>query len=258
MRYTDWNDEAFYLFKNVSYSDFWGTAESHLDSAMAAVVLTNLATQLDRAAATAPFAQQRTRIERVTKSMMLFQNAVQAAFLKELGDRSFSRRCRVREQIVGEDVLFLEPQVYALQMPAIGVAQKERILGEIRNRVSKGEVMGARLGEKLIENPYGDPMFATGLFWWALNGPLILGVDTFDHQSARKMLHQMTFANHARNFPDYWEGYWTASDAMGSSLMPFEGTIPSPFPAYCGHAHAWPLYCYYRLRESRKTMNRID
>ena len=85
---------------------------------------------------------------------------------------------------MGEDVLFLEPQVYALQMPEIGIAQKERILGEIRNRLSKGEVMGARLGEKLIENPYGDPMFATGLFWWALNGPLILGVDTVDQRSA--------------------------------------------------------------------------
>lgn len=258
MRYADWNDEAFYLFRNVSYADFWGAAESHLDSAMAAVVLENLAKQLDRAAATAPFAQLRTRIERLTKSMMLFQNAVQEAFLRELGDRSFSRRCRVRDEIVGEDALFLEPQAYALQMSEIGVPQKERIWGEIRDRLLKGEVMGARLGEKLVENPYGDPMFATGLFWWALNGPLILGVDTFDEKSAWRLLRKMTFENHARNFPGYWEGYWTASDALGSSLMPFEGTIPSPFPAYCGHAHAWPLYCYYRLREKQQATNQMN
>jgi (2Fe-2S) ferredoxin len=87
MRYADWNDEAFYLFKNVSYVDFWVSAESHLDSAMAAVVLSNLAKQLDRAAATAPFVQQRARIERLTKSMMQFRNAVQAGKAQQvIGD----------------------------------------------------------------------------------------------------------------------------------------------------------------------------
>jgi cellobiose phosphorylase len=175
---------------------------------------------------------------------------VEVALLKELGNRSFSYRARVNLEIMGDKTLFLEPQGYALQMSEISFEQKERILAEVQKRVMTGEVMGARLGEELFKNPYGDPMISTGLFWWAMNGPLILGVDSFDHKAAWEMLRKMTFDNHARNFPTYWEGYWTDSDALGSSLLPFEGSIPSPFPAYCGHAHAWPLYVYYRLRES--------
>jgi len=257
MRYADWNDEAMYFFKDVSYADFWTSAESHLDSAMASVVLNNLAMQLDQAAANPSFATRSSRLNRLTQSIREFQSGVRSAFLNELGNRSFSLRCRVNQEVMGDTKLFLEPQGYALQMPEISLEQKRRIFAEIEKRVMSGEVMGARLAEEFIPNPYGDPMISTGLFWWSMNGPLILGVDSFDHQAAWGMLRKMTFENHADNFPTFWEGYWTASDALGSSKMPYEGAIPSPFPAFCGHAHAWPLYCYYRLRESRKRKSAV-
>ena len=86
-----------------------------------------------------------------------------------------------------------------------------------------------------------------GGFWYALNGPLILGVATFDRQAAGELLKKMTFANYARRFPEYWTGQWAASDSLDSSLLPSEGLSGNWI--YCAHAHAWPLYCYLRLKE---------
>jgi cellobiose phosphorylase len=57
----------------------------------------------------------------------------------------------------------------------------------------------------------------------------------------------MTFANYERNFPAYWTGQWAASDALDSAQLKSSGL--SSNIVYCTHAHAWPLYCYLRLRE---------
>jgi len=62
------------------------------------------------------------------------------------------------------------------------------------------------------------------------------------------LLHRITFANYARSFPNYWTGQWSASDSLDSSLLKTSGlSIAIP---WCAHAHAWPLYCYLRLRPS--------
>jgi cellobiose phosphorylase len=117
------------------------------------------------------------------------------------------------------------------------------------------------MGARQIERP--TPRSATpagsrenGGFWYALNGPLILGIATFDRNAAEALLRRMTFANYARSFPNYWTGQWSASDSLDSSLLPTNG-LSTAIP-YCAHAHAWPLYCYLRLRSAQDHAALLD
>jgi cellobiose phosphorylase len=108
------------------------------------------------------------------------------------------------------------------------------------------------MGARQIETPVNQPGTPAGSrenggFWYALNGPLILGVAKFDRAAAHGLLKKMTFANFARSFPDYWTGRWTASDSLDSSLRKTNGL--SENMVWCAHAHAWPLYCWLRLSE---------
>ena len=93
-----------------------------------------------------------------------------------------------------------------------------------------------------------------GGFWWALNGPVILGVAQFDREEAQRLFNNMTLKHLSEEFPQYWSSYWSAADNLESSLIPEEGlpdqTIDyASIPVYCAHPHAWILYCYYRLHE---------
>jgi cellobiose phosphorylase len=126
----------------------------------------------------------------------------------------------------------------------------------MQKRVYKGEKIAAR--EQQIPAFESDILEKgsreNGGVWWALNGPVILGVSQFNKQEAWKLLKNMTFDNFSRSFPEYWSSYWSQSDNFESSLMPGEG-LPDQslnfgyMPVYCAHAHAWPLYCYFRLKE---------
>ena len=93
-----------------------------------------------------------------------------------------------------------------------------------------------------------------GGFWYSLNGPVILGVATFDKAEAKRLLAQMSLANMSACFPRYWSCYWSAADNIESSLMPSEG-LPdqtwtyADIPIACAHPHAWMLYCYYKINE---------
>ena len=120
---------------------------------------------------------------------------------------------------------------------------------ELQNRLLANEAFGPRQIEKPTPRS-GTPQGSreNGGFWYALNGPVVLGVATFDPAAARDLLRRMTFSNFAAHFPDYWTGRWSASDSLDSSLLPTTG-LSTGIP-WCAHAHAWPLYCYLRLNEN--------
>ena len=147
--------------------------------------------------------------------------------------------------------MWLEPQGFALLIPEMGVERKRALLSQLDRRLLVPEKLGARQIEKPVSRPGTlEGARENGGFWFALNGPLVLGAATFDRDFAERLLKRMTFANYARNFPDYWTGMWSASDSVDSSLFPTEGLASNI--VYCAHAHAWPLYCYLRLREGTK------
>jgi cellobiose phosphorylase len=216
------------------------TAESNMNSTMAIVGPGELAMIFSGI--------QETAASELAAAMLEYRGELLNSWLRDLGDRSFPRRGWTDAQTpVGETDMWLEPQGYALSMPELPPERKRRLFAEVERRLLHGERLGARQIEKPIDVP-GTPLGAreNGGFWFALNGPLVLGVATFDRATAESLFRKMTFARYASSFPKYWTGQWSASDSLDSSLLKSEGL--SSNIGYCAHAHAWPLYCYLRLR----------
>ncbi|MBR5697047.1 MAG: hypothetical protein IKX44_00275 [Prevotella sp.] len=72
-----------------------------------------------------------------------------------------------------------------------------------------------------------------------------------------KRLKQMSLANHARQFLQYWTTYWSSADNIESSLVALDKGapgLPDQTASYaetaiaCAHIHAWMLYCYNKFR----------
>ncbi len=241
---SDWND-LFYAWETKgSYNSTFETAESCMNTAMAIVILGDLAPLLKRASDPAG--------SELAAAMLEYRSELLKAWMRDLGDRPFPRRAWTDSTTsLGEDNLWLEPQGFALLIPEMGTERKRALLTEVQRRVLNSEKMGARQIEKPLVHP-GTPQGSreNGGFWYALHGPLVLGTATIDHDLAESLLKRMTLANYARSFPEYWTGRWSVSDSLDSSLLPSEGLAANI--TYCAHAHAWPLYCYLRLREKTK------
>jgi cellobiose phosphorylase len=239
---SDWNDMFGWWPSAHPYNDVFTVSESHMNSAMAIVILADAANALD--AAQIPEAAE------LTAAMREYRSQLHEAFMRDLGDRAFPRRAWAWfNEPLGENEMWIEPQGFTLQVSEFPIERKRRLYAELEHRLLAGEAIGPRQIEKPVVEP-GTPQGSreNGGFWYALNGPLILGVATFDRPAAEKLLRRMTFANYARTFPDYWTGQWSASDSLDSSLLKTNG-LSSAIP-WCAHAHAWPLYCWLRLRET--------
>ncbi len=237
---SDWNDMFFWWPSNHPYNDVFPIAESHMNSAMAIVILGDLATQLD---AHAPEAAD------VSAALREYRTQLSDAFMRDLGDRTFPRRAWTwTNTALGEQDMWLEPQGFTLLNPDFPADRKRRLYAELEQRLLAGESQGARQIEKPVVEP-GTPQGSreNGGFWYALNGPLILGVSTFDQAAAESLLRRITFAHYAETFPNYWTGHWSGSDSLDSALLKTNG-LAQMIP-WCAHAHAWPLYCWLRLRE---------
>jgi cellobiose phosphorylase len=240
---SDWNDMFYWWPSDIPYNVMFTNAESHMNSAMAVAILGDLASVLPQG-------------DELAAALREYRGEILDAYLRDWGSRPFPRRAYVRgDQAYGDADMWLEPQGFTLLIPELDRDRKGHLWGEIQRRLVAGEAMGARQIEKPKPQPGTEAgSRENGGFWYALNGPLILGVATFDREAARELLKKMTFANYARHFPEYWTGQWAASDSLDSSLLPSEGL--SGNWVYCAHAHAWPLYCYLRLKEHARIVPR--
>lgn len=246
---SDWNDTVYYVEK-VSYNNVFLTGESHMNSAMAISILQTLIPQLKKAAGYCP------RLDRLCESMSLYRSNIIRAYLADMGERSFPRRMYFNGKSYGDDNMFLEPQGFTLQISELPADRKRLLYEEMKKRVYSGEKLGAREQEtpEFDDVGYEKGSRENGGFWWALNGPVIIGVSQFDIAEAQRLLKNMTLRHLADEFPQYWSSYWSAADNLESSLIPEEG-LPDQtmdyacIPVYCAHPHAWILYCYYKLNE---------
>jgi cellobiose phosphorylase len=238
---SDWNDMFFFWPTTESYNRIFDTSESHMNTAMAVVILGDLASTLDRLGS--------AEDAELTAALRQHREGLREAYMSDWGARPFPRRMYFQHgQPVGEDGMWLEPQGFTLLIPELPADRKRALYHEIQERLMKGEAMGAKQVEKPIQKLDTLPgARENGGFWYALNGPLVLGVAGFDQWEAQKLLRRMTFANYQRHFPAYWTGQWTASDSLDSASLVTEGL--SVYLTYCAHAHAWPLYLYLRLQE---------
>lgn len=243
---SDWNDAVYYI-EEVPYNNIFFTGESHMNSAMAISIFQTLIPELKNAGLS----------DRLCGSMEFYRSNIFRAFMEDMGERSFPRRMYFNGKPYGDDNMFLEPQGFTLQFNELSVERKRALYDEMQKRVYSGEKLGAREQEAPElngENGFEKGSRENGGFWWALNGPVIIGVSQFDKSEADRLLKNMTLQHFSEEFPQYWSSYWSTADNIESSLIPEEGlpdqTIDyAAIPVYCAHPHAWILYCYYRINE---------
>ena len=245
---SDWNDAVYYIV-DAPYNVVFSKGESHMNTAMALAILQGLIPVLEGTGF--------SELEPLCRSMTLYRKNLLEAFLKDMDGRDFPRRMYFNGAAYGENNMFLEPQGFTLQIRELSEKKKRRLYTEMQHRVYKGE----RIGAREQENPeFTDEQFdwgsrENGGFWWALNGPAILGVASFDPAEARSLLENMTLKHLSESFPEYWCSWWSSADTLESSLIPAEGLTDQTmdfwrFPVFCAHPHAWILYCWYCLREA--------
>ena len=223
-----------------------------MNTAMALAILPCLADQLE-AANNGQFSMVNSQL---IQSIRLLRQQLFDAYMKDWGSRRYPRRMYFAGKAYGETQMFLDHLGFTLQISDLPAERKRALYTEMRQRLYAGEKLGAREQEKpeLTSDDIEPGSRENGGFWYSLNGPAILGIATFDKQEAWARLQQMSLANGARQFPQYWSSYWSAADNIESSLMPSEG-LPDQTHIYpdiaiaCAHMHAWMLYCYNRLKE---------
>lgn len=149
----------------------------------------------------------------------------------------------------GVDTLCLEAQPYLLQIEDFPMERKQQLYLEIKKRVLDMEKIGARTREIPLWSKGGQG--EDGGIWFSHQGPLIVGIASFDKMEALKLIKKLTFHNYAEKYPEYWVGHWTFADSLESTLSKREGLYhfwtQGAFQPFCAHVHAWMLYCYYRV-----------
>jgi len=224
------------------------SAESHMNTTMALAILPRLTEELKKSGS--------EDVKEFLDAMEVYRTKIEKVFMKNLSNRKFSARAYLNTKYrFGLDVVCIEPQGYLLQMPNISNERKKEMYGYMKPRISTPEKIGIRNREKPLWN--GKPQGEDGGIWYSLEYPFLLGVATFDKEEAKSLLYKFSFDNYAKNFPQYWIGQWTAPDEINSSLYR-EGlyafwisidNFRHGLQGYCSHPHAWPLYCYYKLKE---------
>lgn len=252
---SDWND-AVYFIQYAPYNRAFHNAESHMNTTMVLAILPGLVTQLTTYAnAQAQQWEKQTVFDLIT-SMEQYRSRIWDAFMADLGDRTFARRLYFHGQTFGEKNMFLEPQGFMLQIPELSLERKITLWEQMQKRLYEGEKLGARQQEdpEFISDEFEKGSRENGGFWYALNGPVIAGLNTFNREEAQRVFRMMTFQNYAKQFPQFWTSYWSAADNIESSLIPTEGLpdqtwIYWAIPVFCAHPHAWILYTYFLINE---------
>ncbi|MDU0202156.1 hypothetical protein ACYEXS_17960 [Paenibacillus sp. MAH-36] len=244
---SDWSDSFFHPYSPNIYKHF---AQSHLNTAMALAVFPSFIRELKQ---TNEHVGDPSRLAHFIQSLSDYHDSVRTSFMNEMEGRIFSPRCYLGEHgepelQFGVHTLCIEPQPYLLQDEDFPVERKRRLYEEIQARVLGGEKYGARTREFPL---WGNGDGEDGAVWFAHQGPLIVGIATFDREEAIRLLRKLMFHRFADHYPDYWVGHWTFADSVNSSLSTREGLysfwIQDAFHPFCAHVHAWQLYVYYRV-----------
>jgi hypothetical protein len=263
LRNYDWNDGSIHAFKsyNAHHNEVAKYAESYLNAAMASSVIHILAEQLQQATEMKGVGFDENRIKILRERLMDFRQSQYQIVKQHLRKRGWLPRFQLHDIIIGDSNLFLSPQGFVLMNPDLDIDLKRQLVGEVKSRLEKGEVLGPRNLEKPTVKisevrPHGSGVF--GGHWYALTGPYIIGAMSVDTDYARELIYKMSFANQTKHFPQYWLGQWTQYPNIESTLqsnrqgLPPKGWIIPKFPGFSGHPHSWMLFCHYKLNEELK------
>lgn len=170
---------------------------------------------------------------------------------------------------IGEDVMWLEPQPWAIIGKITTPEQCGELIASIDALVRKPSPIGAMLMSgslKEIESAPGD--LTNAGVWPSINGTLVWALALVDGKLAWDEWKKNSLAMHAENYPDIWYGIWSGPDTYNSILSKYPGqaffdekalqggeSVSSlganvnwtDFPVMNMHPHAWPLYDLTKL-----------
>jgi hypothetical protein len=165
---------------------------------------------------------------------------------------------------IGEDIMWLEPQPWAIIGGACTEEQTGVLVHSINEKMRDPSPIGAMLLSEEIESmevPAGT--LTNGGVWPSINGTLVWALAGVDKALGWDEWKKNSLACHAEAYPDVWYGIWSGPDSYNSILSKEPGhTYVSPenednsvlsginwtdFPVMNMHPHAWPLYDVTKL-----------
>ena len=261
---SDNNDVLYYFFHNnypnIDFPTYFGNAESMANAGMSALYLPELADAL-LSMENDPKARSISKlINLLASALSIYKNDQLEALQKNWGNQPHSVRVYIGDKVMGKDTIFGDVQCYMMGIKDLTI-EKRKALWKIANeKLGNGEKKGLRYTDKAIsvhanadhEESFSPGEHEAGGIWYYTNAPIIIGYSDIDKEASYNAFKKLTLLQHAKDFPNYWIGMWSAPDAINSSLSPNEGTsslYTRKFPIYCAHPHAWTLYMYYKLNK---------
>jgi hypothetical protein len=256
----DWNDLSVIGFvPKGREEDVREQGESVLNAAFAAYTLDLYARMLSYIGDEALSAEARQKAEG------------QRQAVREQWSGRWFRRQWLTEDLgwIGEDVLWLEPQPWAIIGGAATMEQKKILANAIDELVRRPSPTGAMILSRVLEQMAPSAGTATNAgIWPSINGTLIWALAQVDGEMAWEEWKKNTLAQHAQAYPEIWYGIWSGPDTYNSVLAKYpghtvfderilEGGEPqggygiglnwTDFPVLNMHPHAWPLYDVLKL-----------
>lgn len=165
---------------------------------------------------------------------------------------------------IGEDVMWLEPQPWAIIGGASTEEQTKVLVNSMNEYMRDPSPIGAMLHSENIESmPVPTGTLTNGGVWPSINGTLIWALANVDKELGWEEWKKNSLAYHAEAYPDIWYGIWSGPDAYNSVLADkpghtyvsaeneneqvLSGINWTDFPVMNMHPHAWPLYDVVKL-----------
>ncbi|GJM64495.1 GH36-type glycosyl hydrolase domain-containing protein [Persicobacter diffluens] len=245
---SDWNDDIHFVLAKEPFNRMYEKSESHLNTTMAIVMYQQLAQNFSSLTPTDEYTYQVDMLKSIaqTQATVLYEN-----LMKDIGSASFFKRFYWVDEPIGEEEVYMWPQAFGLQIPHLDSELKAKMIEVVNERLVYPEKAGGRLMEGPLpgvkEHYCKDGAGENGGFWFAPYAQYVIGVAQVNLSLAWDLFNRMSLRHIGQVFPDFWLGQWTASDYIDGSLSETEGhAFNMPYNA---HAHAYPLYTYYRLKE---------
>jgi len=263
MRTGDWNDQAVYgrvPFTKTKYAQKHG--ESMLNSAIACYsfrVFGDLLSAIGN--------------EEEAAVSFAWANEIREAVARQWTGQWF-RRAFLGDKLgwLGEDLLWLEPQPWALIGGACTQEQAVVLAKNIRKLLNNPN--GASLishDPNKSENSLGldAGVLENGGIWPAINGYLIWGLAKVNGEWAYEEWLKNSRCAQAENYPDIWYGIWSGPDAVSAGYAKYPGRTQNSrnpvtgkrekffkltvgvdwedFPVLNLHTHTWQQYTLFKL-----------
>lgn len=265
----DWNDAVVTAYvKNEDKPSVKNEGESVLNAAMTPYVLDLFASLLTFMNDTALVPEVHLYAETQRKAV------------KEQWNGNWYKRAYLSDKLgwIGDDLLWLEPQPWAIISNITNDDQKKILTENIDNLLRKPCLIGARLmsgpANEVQNGTKNAGVLTNAGVWPSINGTLIWALAKSNPGLAWDEYKKNSFANHADKYPDIWYGIWSGPDSYNSDLSRYPGQTMfdeailggeksnimgslnwTDFPVMNMHSHAWQLYSVGKLLGIEFTSN---